>query len=299
MSVSSGKMHDTRQKLNKRQELAREQGRSIINRDAPSLTVKPPPLIIGHRGAAAVAPENTLASFARAIGDGADGIEFDVRLAADGAPVVIHDASLRRTSSESDLISQRTSKDLRRVDVGAWFNRRFPLLARDEYSNAKIPLLEEVFEFLQSNEALAYVELKCERNESYSRLVAEVARLIDLYSLRERVVIESFMLEAINEVKWIDECLRTAALFEPRWSHPAPSMKKMIERAQEAHADELALHRLLATRRNLDLARRHEMNVVVWTVDNPLWLTRAGRAERVRALITNDPARMRSGLAKG
>ncbi|MDQ3819478.1 MAG: glycerophosphodiester phosphodiesterase, partial [Acidobacteriota bacterium] len=52
------------------------------------------PLIIGHRGAAAVAPENTLASFERALRDGADGIEFDVRLARDGVPVVIHDATL-------------------------------------------------------------------------------------------------------------------------------------------------------------------------------------------------------------
>ena len=55
------------------------------------------PLIIGHRGASAVAPENTLASFARAFRDGADGIELDVRLARDGVPVVIHDATLSRT----------------------------------------------------------------------------------------------------------------------------------------------------------------------------------------------------------
>ena len=55
------------------------------------------PLIIGHRGASAVAPENTLAAFREAVAVGADGIEFDVRLTRDGVPVVIHDRDLRRT----------------------------------------------------------------------------------------------------------------------------------------------------------------------------------------------------------
>ena len=57
----------------------------------------PVPLIIGHRGASAVAPENTMAAFREAIAVGADGIEFDVRLTRDGVPVVIHDSTLRRT----------------------------------------------------------------------------------------------------------------------------------------------------------------------------------------------------------
>ena len=67
------------------------------------------PLIIGHRGAAAVAPENTLASFTRAFADGADGIEFDVRLTRDHIPVVIHDASLKRTAARIGFIAALTA----------------------------------------------------------------------------------------------------------------------------------------------------------------------------------------------
>ncbi|MDQ3754751.1 MAG: glycerophosphodiester phosphodiesterase, partial [Acidobacteriota bacterium] len=64
-----------------------------------------PPLIIGHRGASAVAPENTLGAFARALDDGADGIEFDVRLARDGVPIVIHDATLKRTALQDGAVA--------------------------------------------------------------------------------------------------------------------------------------------------------------------------------------------------
>src|SRR4051812_17116518 len=73
----------------------------------------PVPLIIGHRGAAAVAPENTLVSFEKALRDGADGIEFDVRLASDDVPVVIHDATLRRT-----VLRKGRVKDFSSVELG-------------------------------------------------------------------------------------------------------------------------------------------------------------------------------------
>ena len=89
-----------------------------------------PPLVIAHRGASFDAPENTLAAFERALADGADGLEFDVRLAADGVPVVIHDATLRRTAGRQVSIASLSSSALASVEVGSWFNRRFPARAR-------------------------------------------------------------------------------------------------------------------------------------------------------------------------
>ena len=105
------------------------------------------PLIIGHRGASALAPENTLAAFARALDDGADGIELDVRLAKDGVPVVIHDATLRRTGLTSGEVAQMTSEQLANVNVGSWFNRAHPTLAREEYEQQRVPTLADVFQF--------------------------------------------------------------------------------------------------------------------------------------------------------
>ena len=86
------------------------------------------PLIIGHRGASADAPENTMAAFREAIAVGADGIEFDVRLTRDGVPVVIHDSTLRRTGGLPQRIAEITQSELATIDVGSWFARKKDLL---------------------------------------------------------------------------------------------------------------------------------------------------------------------------
>jgi glycerophosphoryl diester phosphodiesterase len=124
------------------------------------------PLIIGHRGASSIAPENTLAAFERALADGADGIEFDVRLARDRVPVVIHDATLRRTGLRRGSIATLSSSELAGVDVGTWFNRRRPALANPAYSNERIATLAEVFELMKKRRAILYVEMKCGARES-------------------------------------------------------------------------------------------------------------------------------------
>ncbi len=254
---------------------------------------RPPgaPLIIGHRGAAAVAPENTLVSFRRAIADGADGIEFDVRLAQDGVPVVIHDPDLRRTGLTEGSIASLSSSELVRTTVGNWFNRRFPRRARPEYDAATIPTLAEVFEYFHAGNALLYVEMKCLIEEGRA-LALEVARLVREHALVNRVVVESFTLDAIAEIKRIAPEIRTAALFEPKWTRPAPSVRWLMESALAVKADEIALHRLLATRRITAEARRRGLKTVVWTVDNPSYIERALDCG-IHALITNDPARFK------
>src|SRR5437764_1199743 len=87
-------------------QLAEKERRQAAQPSLPTVNGQPStlPLIIGHRGAAAVAPENTLVSFERALRDGADGIEFDVRLASDNVPVVIHDPTLKRTGSRKGRV---------------------------------------------------------------------------------------------------------------------------------------------------------------------------------------------------
>ncbi|HKS29566.1 MAG TPA: glycerophosphodiester phosphodiesterase family protein [Pyrinomonadaceae bacterium] len=248
------------------------------------------PLIIGHRGAARVTPENTIISFKRAMADGADGIEFDVRLARDRVPVCIHDSSLRRTALREGLIASLSSTELVNVDAGTWFNRRFPALASEEYTQATIPTLSEVFELFRDTDALLYVEMKCEVSEA-GAIASEVAKLIREHEMTERAVVESFTLEAIIEIKRRAPEIRTAALFEPKLM-PPPSLSRMMRLAAECRANELALHHLLARRRVIEEATRRGMKTVVWTVDNPRWLARASRFG-IHAVITNHPAIMR------
>ncbi len=247
-------------------------------------------LIIGHRGAAAVAPENTLLSFERALADGAEGIEFDVRLASDGVPVVIHDPTLRRTALRRGRVSSYTSTELSEMDAGTWFNLRYPRKARPEYAEATIPTLADVFELLGKRDALLYVEMKCGPKDRVA-LAAGVAKLIRAHTLAARVIVESFDLASIAEIKRLDAGLRTAALFDRKLSRPAPSARRMIEQALRCGADEIALHHSLATRRTVAAAARHGLETVVWTADNPAWVERAIK-RGVRAVITNNPARL-------
>ncbi len=256
-----------------------------------AVAIEQSPLIIGHRGASALAPENTMAAFERAISDGADGIEFDVRLARDQVPVVIHDASLRRTGLKSVDVASLSSRELSEIDVGTWFNLRHPSRAKDEYTLATVPTLSEVFERFRDSQARLYVEMKCDAPNEGRPLAQAVAGLVRDYSLFDNVVVESFTHQSIAEIKRLDSSLRTAALFEPKLARPFPSTRRMIERAVEFSADEIALHRTLAGRRITAEAARRGMRTVVWTVDNPSWKARA-RRYGVHAIITNNPALM-------
>lgn len=252
------------------------------------------PLIIGHRGASAVAPENTLAAFARALDDGADGLEFDVRLARDGIPVCIHDATLKRTGLLNAKIATLSSNDLGEVDVGTWFNRRFPKRARPEYSRERVPTLDQVLRSTGQRSRRLYVEMKCETGEAHA-LASAVAGLVRAHALIDRVVVESFALDAIRELKLIAPEIRAAALFERKLSRPLPSAHALVAQALECGADEVALQRSLVRPRIVEAARRARLDVLVWTADHPSWIRRAIDAG-LCAVITNKPAQMRAAL---
>ncbi len=257
------------------------------------------PLIIGHRGASAVAPENTLAAFERALLDGADGLEFDVRLARDGVPVVIHDATLRRTAGVDGSIATLSSTELAAIDVGSWFNRRFPAHARAAYARETVPTLARVFETVAPRCRRLYVELKCEgrggaapRAGEVAPLVAQVVALVRAHKLESRVVIESFAVVAGSVAHAIAPEIETAAAFERRAARPLLSVPTILKRAHTAQANELALHHSLVSPRMVEAARGAGLRTVVWTVDDPSWIARAATLG-LSAVITNDPAGMR------
>ena len=250
------------------------------------------PFIIGHRGASAVAPENTIAAFACAMQAGADGIEFDVRLARDGVPVVIHDATLQRTAQIAGGVSDFTSTQLKQIDVGSWFNHRHPEVARQEYEQETVPTLEQVFDLFARGAGILYLEMKS-NDIQVAALSAAVVKLVQNYSFADRVIVASFNLSALEEVKRLDTGISTAALFQPRLERPLALLKRttMVELAIRAGANELALHHSLVARRVAHRATQSGLPVVVWTVDNPTWLKRA-LSLGIHALITNDPATM-------
>ena len=233
-----------------------------------------------------------MAAFERALADGADGIELDVRLARDGVPVVIHDATLRRTGLRAGTVRGLTSVQLTKIDAGTWFNRNHPKLARSEYTEERIPTLEQVFDFFRSRSGLIYVELKSEKHEIANDLALVVAALIKRFKFQNRVVVVSFDLAAIAALKASDRSIRTGALFgSTRIGGQIWRTESILAAASECGADELLLNRLLARRRLVEKAGDRHLPVVVWTVDQPEWIQRA-RAVNLHALITNNPAKL-------
>jgi glycerophosphoryl diester phosphodiesterase len=266
----------------------------------PNTPSKNSPLIIGHRGASALAPENTLAAFSRALADGAAGVELDVRLAGDGVPVVIHDATLRRTGLCEGVVARMTSGELSHTDVGIWFNRANPSLARTEYIRQSVPTLAQVFDLFKrpaTRAKLIYVEMKTDRAEdTYIDLAGSVAQLVDDQRLRSRVVVVSFNLNAIARIKAIDPSIATGALFEPR-SNPVKILRKhpMITAALECGAEQILLHRLIASKRLVALAVENDLRPVVWTVNEPKWMRRRANFG-IHAVITNSPSLMAASI---
>ena len=110
------------------------------------------PRLVGHRGAAAHAPENTLAGLDAAKRLGMTWVEFDVALSADGHPVILHDASLLRTAGLDRLVSELTLEELRALDAGAWFGAGF--------KGERLPTLQEYFDRLAALGLGANIEIK-------------------------------------------------------------------------------------------------------------------------------------------
>lgn len=248
------------------------------------------PLIIAHRGASALAPENTLVSFRRALRDGAEGVECDVRLARDFVPIVFHDATLKRTAFQETRIADLTARELAKVDVGSWFNFRHEKHARNEYCLETVPTLEQFFELMRDNQKLIYVELKCEEG-NYAKFARAITELIHDFDYQHRVVVKSFEHECLCELKKIAPLIRLAALYKPNPSRVLRPGRELVKPALRVYADEISLHYTLATSRAVRKAHLAGLRTIIWTADHPAWVRRAAKLG-IYAIITNNPARL-------
>lgn len=221
------------------------------------------PLIIGHRGASADAPENTLAAFALAVEQNADGIEFDVQLCADGAPVVMHDDTVDRTCDGVGRVADLTLAELRQLTIA------------QEHA---IPTLDEVFTTL-GRDALYNVELKA-LGLNDDGLAAAVARCIIAHGLGDRVIVSSFSPFVVRGARRaLPAAVPVAHLREHR-------LARLAHTFVPAEADHPA--RGLVDAALLAWARRRGLRVNVWTVDDPAEAARLVRLG-VNGLITNRP----------
>lgn len=146
------------------------------------------PLVIGHRGAAAVRPENTLPSFEHAIDLGVDALEFDVRITADGVAVVHHDASTGRTCGDDLLIERSTIAQLRRLDAATTF-----IGASTSAGPTVIPLLDEVLALTRGIPLI----IECKTVNA----APVVLKALTTHGATDRVLVGSFLHGAIHHAR--------------------------------------------------------------------------------------------------
>ncbi|MBT3338825.1 MAG: glycerophosphodiester phosphodiesterase [Anaerolineae bacterium] len=141
----------------------------------------PSPTIFAHRGASAHAPENTLAAFELAREQGADAIELDVKLSADGIPVVIHDSTVDRTTNGSGSVSNLSLASLQELDAG---------------DGQRIPTLDEVFAAVGQD---LYINVELTNYGSPNdALVEKVVEVIEKHALQERILFSSFFAKNLH-----------------------------------------------------------------------------------------------------
>jgi glycerophosphoryl diester phosphodiesterase len=237
------------------------------------------PIILGHRGASADAPENTLAAFRLAAEQGADGVELDVWRCRTGEVVVHHDADTLRTTGVARRITASAWSELRILDAGAWKGERF--------QGERIPLLAEVLEALPG--AVVNVELKSTGWPDLA-LAAAAARVVRDAGASRRCLVSSFDLALLAAFRRAAPEVATGVLFEGRawWWRAEAGVRG---------AGTGAVHPpfVLATDARVRAWRRRGLEVNVWTVDD------GGEAARLAAagataLITNRPAAARAAL---
>jgi glycerophosphoryl diester phosphodiesterase len=239
-----------------------------------SFSNSPQTLNIAHRGASAAAPPNTLAAFEKALELGADGIEFDVRLCADGVPVVIHDATVDATTDGSGRVANMTLAQLKELDAGSHFDPSF--------AGERIPALMEVLEAV-GEQLLLNIELKSGALLG-ARLEQAVVDVIERCALAERVLISSFNPLALRRVQKIAPHLPTA-LISPAATRLALSLAGLISPEPYAATHP---HHALVDERTMLWARQHNYRVHTWTVDDVLEMRRLV-ACGVDGIITNVP----------
>ena len=215
-----------------------------------------PPLgrVIGHRGAAARAPENTLAGFRRAKELGCTAVEFDVRLTADGAPVLCHDPTLDRTTTGRGPVSKLTLATIRECDAGIRFGRAF--------AGERVPILEEALLLAAELRLTANIEIKAERGRDYATAAAVAATLARLGDRIGPVLVSSFLPDAIAAVRALAPEVPRALLF------------RLIPRGWAALALRLGCagigvdHRRLRSGRAAEI-RAADYSLLAYTVNDP------------------------------
>lgn len=243
------------------------------------------PLVIGHRGYCAVAPENTLPSFRCALEAGADLVELDYQHSKDGVPVVIHDHILDRTTDARKKWKRRrikvsgiTAAELQTLDAGMWFDSKF--------AGTKVPLLSEALDFICGSGGVTLIEHKSGNPGTLAKLLREK-------NFISNVVVISFNWKFLRELHKLEPALVLGALGPPvrltngrRPTHIRRGLGVRLADLKKTGA-RLAVWNRKVSKGAVLKAHQHGLHVWVYTV-NEARLARQLIGRGVSGIISNE-----------
>ncbi|SEE73774.1 glycerophosphoryl diester phosphodiesterase [Ruania alba] len=251
----------------------------------PSATRAPDrPLVVAHRGNASVAPGNTMPAVEGAWRAGADLVEVDVRMSADGVPVVIHDATVDATTTGAGEVAGMTGAQARELDAGSWFS---PVFAAH-----RVPLLADVARFLSDHDGTdLLLEVKGDLTVVQATVVLAT---LDAAGMRERTIVQTFWPQTIRALRAVDPAMRLGLLVG---SHVAPNEVMFLLSAEVGAMACNPRYDLLAEDPNLVQAIHDAgMRVFVWTLNEAAAWEEAV-AWGVDGIITDRPDRLAGWLS--
>lgn len=195
--------------------------------------------VLGHRGAPALEPENTLRSFKKAIELGVDQIELDVHFSKEGELMVIHDEKLNRTTNGKGFVKDFTLAELKKLDAG---------------KGEEIPTLQEVIELVRDKDVFLQVELKELNMEKH------VLDLIQKNNFQEKVMIISFLHKELRKIKELNSRIKTGILIGRRFVDP-------LKRLREVKADAASMRHTLVSKRLVGKLHQNNIELTVWVVN--------------------------------
>lgn len=229
-------------------------------------------MVIGHRGDPTHAPENTIASFKKAIELGVNGIELDVQMSKDGYLVVIHDEKVDRTTDGNGFVKDYTLKELKNLDAGIKFGK--------EFAGERIPTLEEVFQLIKRYNVLVNIEVKS-GIALYEGIEEKLVEIIRGYDFVDRTVISSFNHYSLRDIKSMAPEMRIGLLYQCGLVRPW-----YIARRMKAYSLHPFYYNIIPE--VVAGCKKHDIKLFPWTVDRVNDMKRMIKYG-VDGVITNDP----------
>jgi len=207
---------------------------------------------VAHRGSSGSYPENTRIALEKAIEAGVEMVEVDCQLSKDGAIVVIHDERLQRTARTKGFVRGKTLRELKKLDVGAWFKKSF--------KGERILTLEEVLQILGGKVEIN-VDIKSNRQIA-SGIELKLLFILSHFDYLERCVISSFDYRVLRRIRELGPDSRIGIL------HGKEIKEKPFQLAREIGAESLHIQKELATPPVLERAAELGLKTLVWTVND-------------------------------